>query len=124
MKALEIITNSINKSMQKDMRTLGFSRSQYDMVSEIVPHLHVAFRNGYAMNVYEEDGGKTLEVNIMRDGDIIEKENNDYAIEFLNAIFNNHTYNEKDGCAYRIGCYCNLNIRHFIVMFKYFKSIK
>lgn len=123
MKALEIIANNINKSMQKDIRTLGFSRSQCDTVSEVVPHLHVAFRNGYAMNVYEEEGGETLEVNIMKDGNLINKEDNDYAIEFLNAFFEAHTHS-KEGFTYATGCYCGLSIKHFIIFFKYFKSIK
>jgi hypothetical protein len=124
MKTLEIITNNINKSMQKDMKTLGFSRSQCDIIHEaVVPHLHVAFRNGYAMNVYEENEGGTLEVNIIKDGNIIGKESNDYTIEFLNAFFETHTHS-KEGFTYATGCYCGLSIKQFIIFFKYFKSIK
>ena len=124
VKILENIAKNINKSMQKDMKTLGFSRSQCDIIHEaVVPHLHVAFRNGYAMNVYEEKEGKTLEINIMKNGDLINKKDNDYAIEFLNTFFEAHTHS-KEGFAYITGCYCGLSIKQFIIFFKYFKSIK
>ena len=122
MKALETISSNINKSMQKDMRTLGFARFQCDLIPMIVPHLHIAFRNGYAMNVYEEDGKETVEVNVTKDGKCIEKHDGDYAIEFLNAVFESNIYGDYG--EYATGCYCGISIKRFVMMFKYFKSIK
>lgn len=121
-KILETINANINKSMQKDLKKLGFSRSQCDFIPMIIPHLHVEFRNGYAMNVYE-DVGETIEISITKNGKNIE-EDNDYIIEFLDAILKEHTYDNQNHCFYSKGCYCRLSIEHFIIVFKYFKSIK
>lgn len=123
MKATEIIAANIKKSVQKDIDRIGYSRFQCDTINpHRCSHLLVAFRNGYELLVYDEKNG-TVEVNVKKNGEYI-NDDSDYAIEFLNAIYKGYTYDEENNCRYATGCYSGLSVKLFVIMFKYFKSIK